>query len=283
MGRSFNRIWRVTIARPMSGRFFQNQTAVTVITEHDISFDVDKNLGAEPNTCELCIYNLAPATRAELEQKPVHVTLEAGYDGQLEQLFAGDVRWSRNKLDRYGWESKVQLGDGERAYRHARVTQSLEAGATVKQAVRTVANTMELTLDAETQAALAGVRHVHGLTLSGPSHRELTRLLAPHGLSWSIQDGRLQILSAAQTKGGTALLISQDTGMVGSPEWGAPTNDGKPPRLHVRTLLKPSLYPGRLIEVQSRAVNGAFKPLKVKSTGDSRSEDWNTSIEAVAA
>ncbi len=283
MARLFNKSWRVTIARPVSGRFFQNQSVVTTITEQRVTFECEKNLGEEPNPCELSIYNLSPTSRAELERKPVHVTLEAGYDGNLELMFAGDVRWAQSRHSGTDWETKIQLGDGDRAYRGARVNRSFRGGVTAADAVREVASTMELTLDAETKAALANIPHVNGLSLSGPSSREMTRLLRPHGLSWSVQDGRLQVLAANQTRGGDALRIAVDTGLVESPEWGTPDDDGKPPRLQFKTLLKPSLYAGRLVVVESRSVNGQFKPMRVRSSGDTHGQDWSTEVEAVAA
>lgn len=283
MARLFNKCWRVTISRPAAGRFFQTQSEVTTITELRVTFDVEKNLNSDPNTCELSIYNMGQASRAELERKPVHVALEVGYDRNLELLFAGDVRWAKSLINGTEWETRIQLGDGERAYRHARVNRSFRGGVTVADAVRDVATTMELTLDQTTKDALAEIPHVNGLSLSGPSYRELTRLLSPHGLTWSIQDGRLQVLSETQTKGGTALRIAQDTGLIGSPEWGTPDDEGNPPHLEVKMLLKPSVYAGRLISIESRQVKGLFKPKKVRSRGDTHGDEWSTEIEAVAA
>jgi hypothetical protein len=129
-----------------------------------------------------------------------------------------------------------------------------------------------------------------GETLSGRASTELTRVLKPHNASWSVQDGRLQILRGDAARPGTALLVSQDTGMIGVPEYGAPqaaattaagkTKKGKAPVLTVRTLLYPTVTPGGLIKVESRAVRGIFRVERVVHTGDTFGADWTTTIEA---
>lgn len=284
MGRLFNRSVRLTLKRPLPARFFEYGGASEVITITDlrVTFDVDKHTGAEPNTCEIVVYNLARTTRASLETKPVHVTLEAGYDGQLETLFLGDLRWSKSRPVGTEWETKIQLGDGERAFRHGQVSRSYKGGVSTRDAVREVARSMELTIDPATLATISQAQHVQGLTLSGRSEAEMTRLLAPHGLEWSIQDNRLQILAPDLARGSDPILIAQDTGMIGSPEWAAPNHDGKRPRLNVKCLLKPQLYAGRLIEVQSVAVNGRFKCDKIKSTGDTWGDEFTSSMGVVS-
>ncbi len=301
----FDRAVAVTVAKPTG--FFDEGVNAVVVQNLRVQFDVEKHLGAEPNTCQVAIDNLAEQTRGLFQTKPLRVRLEAGFGGQVQRLFAGDLRWGASKRDGANWRTELELGDGERAYKHARVRRSYRAGVDVRTALNETAKSMDLTLPAEAAGLreLAG-QFASGLSIAGSSSAQLSRLLAPFGLTWSVQDGRLQILSADGTRPGEALLISQDTGMIGSPEYGPPAvpprvastdrepsdtprapsaskirRDSRKPVLTVRTLLYPSATPGGRIKVESQAINGLFKVLRVRHHGDTHGADWETEIEAL--
>lgn len=281
MAQLFDRAFRLTVAKP-DGFFLQRGTNALVIERLRADFQAEKHLGKEPNTCRISVTNLAETTRVALQGKPLYVRLEAGYEGQVQRLFEGDLRWSQSVREGADWVTSLELGDGERAYRHARVPpRSYRAGVDVRTALTETARAMGLTLPAEA----AGLRELSkqftgGLTLSGVAADEMQRLLAPFGLVWSVQDGRLQILSASGTRADEALVISQDTGLIGSPEYGAPANAKDKPVLSLRTLLYPSVTPGGKILVQARAVRGVFKVQRVTHVGDTHGGAWDTEIEA---
>lgn len=119
-----------------------------------------------------------------------------------------------------------------------------------------------------------------GLTLEGPSQKELTRLLAPRGFKWSIQDSKLQILRDTDVRTDEAVLIIADTGMIGSPESGAPKNPGDVPILTVSTLIDPRLVPGVRMRVESRNISGLYRVEQVRHVGDTHGDDWTTRVEA---
>ena len=300
MAELFGRAVALTIAKP-TGFFLQQGSNALVIRDMRVQFEIEKHLGREPNTCRVQVTNLAENTRAAVQVKPLHVRLEAGYAGQVQRLFTGDLRWAHSQRVDADWVTELELGDGERAFRHARVNRSYRAGVDVRTALAETAKSMGLTLPAEA----AGLRSLSeqfaaGLSLSGVAAEEMTALLAPFGLSWSVQDGRLQILTADGTRADQALLISQDTGMIGSPEFGPPdaaapstrestqppttariVRDSRKPVLTVRTLLKPTLIPGGKILVQARAVKGLFKVTTVRHQGDTHGEPFESEIEAI--
>lgn len=312
MSRLFDKQCRVTVSKP-SGYFDPGVNAIT-ITGLRVRFEAKKSLQTSCNTANVIISNLGSNERAQFQSKPLHVLVEAGYDGQLQRLFSGDVRWSNSQPVGADWETRLELADGDRAWRHARVNRSFRAGVTLRDALKDVTKSMGLTLPADV-LALPGLRKpfTAGLSLSGPARNELTRLLAPLGLAWSIQDGKLQILSADGTVTGTAARIAQTTGMVGSPEIaapklsrkrstgdpiqdkirGAPTDPSDPsfalngrrgtirPFLTVQHLLYPGLRPGSRILLDSLTAKGLFKLTEVTHSGDTHGADWHTRMEAV--
>lgn len=288
MPRLFKRGCSVTVARPLAA----SQLNVVdlppngiVIQDLRVTFKVEKTLGKEPNTAEVCIYNLSEQSRGEMQRIPNYVRVDVGYDGQLQRLFTGDLRPGSGKSMRRGvdWETRLELGDGERAYRFARLNRSYRAGVDARTAVAEVAKSMgaAVTFTSDT-AKILRAQYAGGLTLQGPAHRELSRILAPHGLEWSIQDGRVFVLKSHEVRPDQAIVVSQATGMIGVPEFGAPEKKGAAPPLVVRTLLNPTLSPGGRISLESEKIRGVFRVERILHQGDTHGADWFSEIEAKA-
>lgn len=290
MPRLFKRSYAITFARLSRDRFFPDGTvAATRITDLRVAFEVERvhrfagkgNVRhPTPNTCSISIWNLAEATRAAFETKPTYVRLEAGYDDQPRRLFEGDITFACSKRDGADWVTEMQLADGGRAMREARVNRSYQGGVSARTALAEIAKAMGVRPPRSSELTELAAQYVSGLTLYGNASRELTRVLAPHGLSWSIQDGRLQILRDTDARPDTAVLVNQDSGLIGSPEFGSPETTGGRPVLSVKTLLHAGIVPGGLVKVESLTANGVFRVDKVQHSGDFFGENWFTTFEA---
>jgi hypothetical protein len=208
------------------------------------------------------------------------VRIDAGYD-EPERIFTGDLRWGSSKLENVDWVTSLLLGDGDRAYRNARVNKSYKPGVNVLDAVVDAAKAMGLEMP-KNVFDIKSLRQtfVKGLTLNGKAKNELTRLLKTRGVEWSIQDGRFQAIREQDVRDEPAFLISQDTGLVGVPELAAPSDAKKKPVLTAEMLLFPRLTPGSLVVIQSREIEGQFKVERVTHTGDTHGDAWHTKIEA---
>lgn len=292
--RFFERVWTVSAYRTgptkdfvgQHPEFFNPQPNILEISALRIAFKIEKHLAKEPNTCELTITNANESTRSELCRTPLVIRIAAGHvqDAGVRHLFTGAVTHGYSKKDGTNWHTVLALGDGAAAFNGARVNKSFGRGASALQAIRAVATTMGLELPREVQVSTELARQfATGLSLYGQSADELSRLLAPFGYGWSVQDGRLVILKDEQAAPGTALVISQVTGLIGSPQFATPSKGdtkSKPAKLTFRTLLYPQITPGFLVSVQSRAIDGIFRAERVTHTGDSHStSDWVTEAE----
>ncbi len=282
--RLFKRVAKVTVQHPTNLRneWFSALGNQVEITDLRIQFKVEKSLTRDPNSAEITITNLNKNSRTEFAQKPLIVTLYAGHDDNLKRIYSGDLRYGSSELKPPDWETKMQLGSGDRAYRFARISKSYTKGTNVLTAVRDVAKSMGLTAPNNIDSQLVS-QFSAGEVLIGPSRDALTRLLSPFGYYWSIQDDHLLVLRDGDIAPGQALLISQDTGMIGSPEASAPerpgTKKGNRPTVKVKILLYPGINPGQLIKIESKAITGTFKVSKVSHTGDTHGDDWFTEIE----
>lgn len=298
--RHFKRNAKVTLykVRPPShsvvGQFFDLLPNAVEITDLRIQFQVQRSLGSDPNTARVVVTNLASAgTAGEFADWPMHLFLSAGYDGEFRHICRGDLRWGKSEKVGTDWETTFHVADGDRAYRESRTNRTFEAGTSVRTALREVARTMglklpqalEVTPELEEQFAA-------GLVLDGRSRDELTNLLAPYGYEWSIQDNVLTVLKDDETRADQALVIAEETGLIGTPQFGAPDKPtkkgkfgkGKSPlqKLNLTTLLYPQVTPGCLLEVRSRTANGRFKAHRVTHSGDTYGSPWFTEIEARA-
>lgn len=252
------------------------------ITDLRVEFEIKKNLGKEPNTCTCTVYNMSKESRALVDNRPLYARLAAGYAGVNRLMFAGNVTFAFSRRNGTDWETKIQIGDGQRAFSHAFLSRSYAKPVSAKQVLSDAATSMGLKLPPEAeqspelQQALAT-----GINTHGPAREILTRLLAPYGFGWSVQNGRLQILADGQVSNTTATLINQDSGMLGSPQHGIPHRPGEPADLTVEALVYPEILPGGMIEVESEAINGLYKAHDVTHKGDTHGDDWSTEVKAL--
>src|SRR5678816_406024 len=148
-----------------------------------------------PNQAEITLTNLAETSRQDLVRGPAKVRLEAGYDSTPRLLFLGDVRFGSNEHTGTEWETKLQLGDGARAYAEARHNRSYAKGTPVTTIVGDLAKAFGVSLPPEmNQLTELQTRISTGEVVTGWVADELERILAPYGMGFSFQDGRLQIM-----------------------------------------------------------------------------------------
>lgn len=267
MSRLFRRVWRVQVG--------------TLATEDiDISFKVTRNLSPYPGTCELTLYNLSPDHRAELRPSAfgrlrVFCQLDAGYEGARSMLFRGDTRRIEHKRDGVDWVTVITAGDGIHAIRNARVRASFAPGTTIATIVDSIVQQMEVGAgnSREILSTLAATTTVRaGTVLHGQAAQELTRICTANGLEWSIQDGALQLLRRGGRLARTGILLSPESGLLGSPERAGYK------RFKVQSLLIPDLVPGRVVVLDSSTARGDYKVMSAEYSGDTRSEDWTCSM-----
>jgi hypothetical protein len=282
VSRLFKRQAKVTLARSIVGAYFQLLPNAIEITDLRVIFTIEKNLEKDPNTAKIAIYNLSFQTRAEFQRKPVYVTVDAGYDGNMKRVFAGDLRYSASVHEGADWVTSIEAGDGERALENARADKSYNPGVNAKTILQDLADSMGIALPKNVADSRELVKQYStGFTITGPSAEVMDRIIAPFEKAWSVQDGRLQILGDDETSGDRAFVLSQAEGLVGSPTLNPPSKPGEKPKLIAKSLLYQELYPGCKIALKSQQLNGEFKTVRVAHICDTHGPDWYTEIEGV--
>lgn len=279
----FGRRVKLTIAPPVAGSFKTAKTqSAMVITDLRVTFRIIRSLRKEPNTGDITVYNLNSNSRAQLQEKGARCWFDAGYAGAsaLTQYFSGDVRFIDHKRDKADWQTKLELGDGERAFKYGHCNRSFGAGTKNRDIIQWLAQTSGWDLGNVTSllSSIPGSQ-LNGYSTFGRPEAALTEILQSQGLSWSVQDGSIQILPQAGFLAGTAVQLDEDHGLVGSPEFGSAPKQGKPRMLKVKALLQPGLFPGLRVNLVSQSHVGVFTIQKAEYSGDSYGGDFYAQME----
>ncbi len=284
MAKLFGRKWSVQIDR-------------TTYNAFDMSFSVVKTTKAEPNTCELRLFNLNADARGALEGTPlvpiaqksgpakhqhkgIPVRISAGYEDADCVIWQGDLRTVQSTHDGTDWVTELGSGDGEEAYQRSRVNLSFGRRTPIQSVFQALAKSIGLGvgnlavyLPRLALSATARQLSQQGIVISGSAADNLTYLTHSVGLEWSIQSGVLQFSERGLPVLGQAVLVSPSSGMVGSP---AIDNEGV---LTVKMFMIPNVVPASVIVVASSRINGNFRIEKATYEGDTSGQPWYITCE----
>lgn len=225
-------------------------------------FDILKTDTETPNKAEIRIWNLSDDTSQRIQNEFDTVILNAGYRDNVGLIYKGNIvqvrRLKENSTDKI---THIIMGDGDKAYQYSMVNKTLSSGTTQ-------ADVLGAALD-EFKRHGVEIGHIpDGLEkfelprskTMFKSARDIVRdVCRTIGASWSIQDGKLNIIMLNKALEGSAVLISQETGMVNpGPEQ---TNDG----VKVRCLLNPEITVGGKIKIKGD-ITEAIKPMDSKNS-----------------
>lgn len=280
--RLFRRAWRVQV-----GPF--------ATTDLDVAFKVERSVAARPGTCELTLWGLSEAQRGQILSLPRRrsfgsaagaaspqtvVELSAGYvDAERPVIFRGNLRRAVQKREHPEWAIELSAGDGEFAIRGARGGRAFAADASVRDVVRGIVDAMGVDAgNVNETSEFAAVGRVgalfpEGHVLHGTAAEQLTELCHSAGMEWSVQSNVLQILPRGRALQRSAVVLSADTGLVGSPE-----KNGRH-RAKAKCLLIPGLAPGALVELRSSVLSGTYRVGHMALAGDTRGAEWGAELD----
>ena len=246
-----------------------------------VRFRVDKSLTAEPNKAEVHIFNLSPDSRSQLAARAdVPVLIEAGYAEGSSCIFLGKLRSVQTVREGADIITSLSSGDGELEYKTGRVSVSVKRNTPTDVALRELAKALGVEEGnladavAKIKANALGQMFAAGTVFHGQAARQMTSACRSAGLTWSIQDGKLQFLGLREALKGEAILLTPETGLVDSP-----TVDPKGV-LKARMLMAPDVFPGRLLVLKSAQLEGQYRIEKTTHTGDTAGNDWFVDVEA---
>lgn len=260
-----------------------------------VRFSVKKSDVQTPNSADIRVYNLAEETANRIRREFTRVTMQAGYESNFGTIFDGNIKQitvgRENGVDTF---LDIAAGDGDDAYNYSVVNATLAAGASQRDQINATAASMGARgvkpgfIDDTGQARLPRGKVMYGMA------RDYIRQSAEASeASWSVQDGKLQVVKLTGVLPNQAVVLNSKTGLVGTPEQ---TNDG----IQARCLLNPSLKIGGKVQINESDVaqarledtnkddpvnkpvaiekDGFYRLLVVEHSGDTRGNDWYSDL-----
>lgn len=284
----------------MSGLLFGRNVIVTVglrgqvdplqIQGLRIVFKIEKTLEKTPNNSTIDVYNLSEKSRAVFEQKNAATRLTAGYGTRAKDIFLGDIGSVVTKRSGADLITSVEAADGLLEYQTKEVDLSFSAGSKVGSVFEQLVTAFGLS-KGEIQGLDTNDEYLNGVSFAGKVHTALDTVIGKQpNLAWSIQDGQVQVLPKSSGSTRPAVVLTPETGLVGSPFKRAVLNldiakkiEGKDAEngVTLKSLLNPEIVPGRLIDLRSQFVTGVFKVEKVTHSGDTHAATFYSDVEAI--
>lgn len=263
-----------------------------------VTFKAKKSDAQTPNTAEIRVYNLSLTTANQVRDEFKTVILQAGYEANFGLVFSGNIKQVRhgreNNTDTY---LDIAAGDGDDAYNWAVVNTTLAAGASQGDQIKgAVAPMAEKGVGTGFVADTGGDRLPRGKVMYGMSRDYMRQSAEASGTTWSIQDGKVQVVERTGLLPDEAVVLNSKTGLIGTPEQ---TNDG----IKVRCLLNPLLKIGSKVVINEEDIataklpdtskdaqankpakitsDGVYRVLTIEHTGDTRGGDWYSDIVCI--
>ncbi|MDA9008636.1 hypothetical protein N9K16_01605 [Alphaproteobacteria bacterium] len=246
-------------------------------TQLRTSFTIDKDRHGEPNDAEIKVYNLNPGSRAALKEEYKQIQLTAGYVGNARLIFDGQIHEVKHRYESPDWISTISAKDGREGYRKAFVSETVDTKvASTQELVKRAVKPMEAFNIKTGDISLLSKEkdRLKPVSFFASAAQVLNELAARDGFHWSIQDGEFEAAPYDKPLPGQLFVISEQTGMIGSPEV---EEEGK---ITVRSLLNPAIKVNRAVQVVSRQpeASGLYKITKITHKGDTHSNEWETVI-----
>lgn len=256
-----------------------------------------------PPTAYIRVYNLSSETAKQIQKEFQQVTLQAGYEqGNFGIIFQGTIKQvKRGRIDALDSYVDIFAADLDQAYNFGLISKTLQAGAKTVDQVREVISGMGNGAQAGSipDTLGSGGTLPRGKVLFGLGREKLTDLTNSSSASWSIDNGKINVIPLTGYLPGEAVQINALTGMIGSPE---ATEAG----IEVTTLLNPLIKLGTRVQLNNSDINqttvksqgfpqysslsffanvtddGFYRVLVAENRGDNRGEDWFTTLTCLA-
>lgn len=268
--------------------YLSNATNVAIVTQLNISFEVEKKFDASPNTCEITVYNLSEDTVGYLEtntkQKPF-IKLEAGYsDEGMKTIFLGNVEVVSETFEGEDRVTKIYCTDGGEELKNALVSLYYPKGTSYDAMVDDIAKSIGLP---KGDIIPFGSPYItkQPVYLVGKAAEALKRLSENAGALFTIQDLALTIVPEDKPVQRQCAFISPETGLIGSPSFVDESQSEKAAPdgskgITFKCLLNGAIVPNEVVELESNKYKGQYKVTKVKHLGEYEGDSWYTEVEA---
>lgn len=245
-----------------------------------ITFEIERSLTKQANTGKVNVYNLSEDTREAVREERTAVSLSVGLGDEFSEIFSGTLISGTTSREGADFVTSFEQSDGGPNLSRKRINVGFKGPVSVETITNRLAEELGLGLGNLKEKLAGGAprkalqEFANGKVLSGPVSIELDKLAGVLGFEWSVQGGQLQFLEpGGAVRTNDIVVLSKSTGLVGLPQ------PGEKGVVEARSLLIPSLLPGRLVEIRAEVLSGTYRVDRVVFTGDSRGNEWYAGLE----
>ena len=267
MAKNWIRAYELT-AGPAGGEGFS-------INSLKINFSLSKTEDETCNNITISIWNLNAEHRAILDQKDCVVSLRAGYVGNVKDIFTGYVVFAEGEVDGADFVTRLTIVDGRVQCRDTQISKTYSGTVNSKDMFDNIASVMGIPIKYADDVTHFGLTDY---SFCGNATVMLDELCSSGGLSWSIQDGTLEIKKKFGTMNSTAYRISAETGMIGIPKKirlsSENSVDNDAYGYQVSFFLNADIKISDFVYLDSKHVQGYFRVSELSMSGSNLDGDW---------
>lgn len=250
-----------------------------------IEFSLQKADLTSANTGKVSVWNLNPEHLAILNRSNCALSLRAGYGNRISLIFAGKVSFASTTIDSADRKTEIEVVDNLITIRNTFVSVNYKGNIGWKTIIDDVAAQIGAVVVYSYNATFGNLSN--GFSFVGLAKDVLTKACNSCGLSWSIQNGILQIHKSGDTMSRQVHLISVETGMLGIPERVVVEKDDDAGTnlmgWDVEYFLNGAININDYVKLESKTVSGYFRVYSLEHSGDNVSGDWISKARLVEA
>lgn len=289
-----------------------------IINDLRFSFDITKDNDKTTNKLTLKIYNMNNQTRNLVERVNNSVILKAGYEDDIGAItiFTGSVVSAWTTREGNDTITELSVRDGALPLRQTKLSLSYAPGTSALDILSDVSASFGLPVKPLPEK-ITDKPYRRGFAFCGKAETAMRDICHYLGLTWSIQNNEIQILSKDHPIGDELVVLTPDNGLIGLPTRiidstrNKSQGESSPPSklvlsqslgdksqfqiegYNVKCLLQPRLYPGCYVGLESDMLlldpsadkdrserpRAFFRAEVVTHSGDTFEGDWITECE----
>ena len=273
---NFDRQYRLA-AGPAGGAGFEvGETSKAQPVALHVNFSLQKSDLETQNTGRVTLWNLNPSQLAVLNEKDCVVSLKAGYGSKLALIFAGIVSYVSTTIDSADRKTEIEVIDNLVEIRDTYVSVSYNGTVNWKIIFDDVAAQMGVAVSYSYNAEFVDISN--GFSFVGLARDIMTKGCKCCNLSWSIQNGVMQVKKPGDVMSREVYVLSPDTGLLGIPARVVITQDEATGKntlgWDVEYFLNSAINIDAYVKLESETVTGYFRVYSLEISGDNVSGDW---------
>ena len=273
---NFDRLYRLA-AGPAGGTGFEvGDTSKSQPVALHVNFSLQKSDLETQNTGRVTLWNLNPSQLAVLNEKDCVVSLKAGYGSKLALIFAGIVSYVSTTIDSADRKTEIEVIDNLVEIRDTYVSVSYNGTVNWKTIFDDVAAQMGVAVSYSYNAEFVDISN--GFSFVGLARDIMTKGCKCCNLTWSLQNGVMQVKKPGDVMSREVYVLSPDTGLLGIPARVVITQDEATGKntlgWDVEYFLNGAINIDDYVKLESETITGYFRVYSLEISGDNVSGDW---------